>query len=238
MTEPGPYHLKSGSLSSHGQILSMLDTLGPASRVLDVGTATGYLGAALRQRGFSHLAGIERHPGWAAEARAFYETLEELDIEHDEFSWPPGTFDAVVCADVLEHVREPRQILQRLLPLIKPSGWLIVSLPNVAHWSLRMSLLCGRFEYVDNGILDRDHLRFFTRTTARRMLRAAGLTLQRDIATPLPIARWCSTAPRLSLLWRLLERLDWCLGQMCPTLFAYQFVFIARVPAAASNPPP
>ena len=98
-----------------------------------------------------------------------------------------------------------------------------------------MSLLCGRFDYVDNGILDRDHLRFFTRASARRMLRAAGLTLKRDIAIPLPIAHWCNTLPRFSLLWRGLERLDWCLGQLCPTLFAYQFVFIACVTAAASE---
>lgn len=230
---PSPYNLKTGSLSSHGRIVSLMESLGAANRVLDVGTATGYLGAMLHQRGFRHLTGVERNHQWAAQARPFYEAIEALDIEVDALPWPAGFFDVIICADVLEHVRAPEQILKRLLPLIKPGGRLILSMPNVAHWSMRVSLLLGRFDYVDSGILDRDHLRFFTRASARRMLRSAGLTIQGDMAIPLPIAHWCSTMPQAALLWRALERLDWCLGLLWPALFAYQFVYIARVPGAS-----
>lgn len=229
-----PYQLKPGQLSSHGRVVSALEHLGTACRILDVGTATGYLGAVLRRRGFKHVCGIEEQASWAAEARPFYETLVTRDIERDPLPWPPGTFDVMICADVLEHVRHPDITLQHLLPLLTPEGYLIISLPNIAHWSVRISLLLGRFEYAANGILDRDHLRFFTRRSARRLLHQAGLRIQREEHVPLPMTRWCNGS-WLSLMWQCGERLDWGLGCLSPTLFAYQFVFVARRPAAVTS---
>lgn len=227
----GTYRLKSGTLSSHGRVIRWLGRFPRDARILDVGTAAGYLGAELRRRGFSRIAGVEIDPALAAVARPWYDELVISDVERDGLPWPAGSFDIILCADILEHLREPAEVLRRLMALSKPGGWILVSLPNIAHWSVRLSLLFGSFQYAPSGLLDRGHLRFFTRRSARELLRGAGLTIQRELATPLPIAHWCSGSP-WAPVWRALERLDWSLARLRPTLFAYQFVFLCQQPAA------
>jgi hypothetical protein len=98
---------------------------------------------------------------------------------------PRGAYDAIVLADVLEHTVEPGQVLRLLRPLLNPGGpggpggALVLSVPNVRHWSVLRPLLEGRFDYADLGILDRTHLRFFTRTTLLQLLAHEGLALRR-----------------------------------------------------------
>jgi len=84
-------------------------------------------------------------------------------------------FDAIIFADVLEHVPWPVGALQRYLQWLAPDGSVIVSLPNVGLWSVRLAHLAGRWEYEETGVLDRTHLRFFTRRSARWMMGQAGL---------------------------------------------------------------
>jgi SAM-dependent methyltransferase len=233
------YAMKSGALSSHGRILRWLQERPRDSRILDVGTAEGYVGQALRRMGFADLTGVERDAALAAAARAggAYASVIGLDLERDPLPWPEGRFDVVVCADVLEHLREPAAALRRLVPLLAEGGWLVASIPNAAHWSMRAGLLFGRFDYADSGLLDRDHVRFFTRRSAAALLRAAGLAIAREAATPLPIAHWC-TGSAADWVWRGVERLDWTLAGLRPSLCAYQFLFLtqrsgAQPPAAA-----
>ena len=85
-------------------------------------------------------------------------------------------FDVLIFADVLEHLAWPLGVLRHYLRWLAPGGTVIVSLPNVGLWSVRFALLLGRWEYEETGVLDRTHLRFFTRRTARWLLREAGLT--------------------------------------------------------------
>ena len=223
-----PYRQKPGGLNSHGRILRFLDQLPRDVSILDLGIATGYLGQTLRRLGFQSVHGIEANAEWAAHARPFYESVAVCDLERDPLPWDRGAFEVIICADVLEHLREPQAALQKLKSLLAPRGWLIVSLPNIAHWTIRLSLLLGRFRYTANGILDAGHLRFFTRATARTLLQEAGLTIRQEAATPLPIAHWCTNGSLWSPLWRAVERVDWGLGCLRPTLFAYQFVFITQ----------
>ncbi len=227
----GPYRLKSGPLSSHGRILNFLQELPRTVRILDVGTSTGYLGAALRHLGFQHVSGIEREASCADQARPSYERLAVCDMEWDALPWKEASFDVIICADVLEHLVEPAQVLRRLSRLIASGGWIVISLPNIAHWSARLSLLLGRFRYASCGLFDRGHVRFFTRQTARELLKEAELTLGEALVTPLPIAHWCRDSA-WTPCWRMIERLDWCLARLWPSLFAYQFVFVARRSAA------
>ena len=93
-------------------------------------------------------------------------------------------YDVVIFADVLEHLPRPEIALGHYIPMLKNGGSVIVSLPNVGLWSVRLSLLLGRFDYADTGVLDRTHLRFFTRRTARELLQDAGLTPQRVVYNP------------------------------------------------------
>lgn len=157
-------------------------------RVLEVGCATGYFTKALTERGCD-VVGIEIDADAAAVAEKWAERVivgnldsaavwEELDGEQ---------FDAVTFGDVLEHLRDPVAVLRSAVRLLKPSGVVAISLPNVAHGDVRMALLQGRFPYSDTGLLDRTHLRFFTRDTVKDLVRDAGLILveTRRIVKPL-----------------------------------------------------
>ena len=90
-----------------------------------------------------------------------------------------GYFDCIVCADVLEHTRDPWEVLRKLRRVLDPKGVLIVSLPNLRHFKPLYVLLMNRFEYEASGILDRTHLRFFTLHTMRQMLRESGYEILR-----------------------------------------------------------
>lgn len=140
---------------------------------------------------------------------------------------PP--FDVVVAGDVLEHLLDPGAVLDRLRPLVKPDGRLLVSLPNVANVTVRLSLLAGRFEYGPRGILDGTHVRFFTRKTGRRLLASHGFTILSETATPMPLelALPFLGHPPLAAIARGGAI---AAARLLPGLFGYQFVWEA-VPA-------
>ena len=148
-----------------------------ASAVLDVGCASGYLGSALAKRGCRvwgvdvDVAALERLP-------SCYEDASLVDL--DEFTvlpWPEQLFDVVLAADVLEHVRDPKRALRILTRYVAPGGRVIISLPNVAHASVRFPLLFGRFTYRDTGILDATHFHLYTFATARTLVESCGLRI-------------------------------------------------------------
>ena len=183
---PGPlYEFKAFKYSSHYWILKMLEPEKQRLRILDVGTASGYLGAILSDRGHS-VVGIESDAAIAEKAKAYYDSFHLADLESYEFPYQ-REFDYILFADVLEHLREPAAALRRCLPALKESGKIIISVPNVANLFVRLSLLFGRFEYMDRGILDRTHLRFFTFRSLDKMLNEASCRVLRVIATPLPL---------------------------------------------------
>jgi SAM-dependent methyltransferase len=94
------------------------------------------------------------------------------------------SFDALIFADVLEHLADPTVVLKAYLRLLRPGGTVLVSLPNVGLWSVRLSLLLGRWNYTDTGVLDRTHLRFFTWKSARSLLAEAGVETVKTTANP------------------------------------------------------
>ena len=145
-----------------------------ARRVLDVGCGAGRLGEALKATAPREVIGIECDPAQAARARARLDEVLVGDAETLALPFPPGTFDCVICADVLEHLRDPWALLARLRPLLAPQGLLLASIPNAQFVQVLWELAQGRWSYQPAGILDRTHLRFFTRREFRRALRAAG----------------------------------------------------------------
>lgn len=221
------YAFKPGPRSSHGCLLQFLKTLPRNVQILDVGAAEGYFGAALRREGFTSLYGVEKNTALAAQAEAHYKRLSQCDLEADPLPYPEASFDVIICADILEHLNDPGRALVKLAGLMAPSGWMLVSLPNVAHWSVRLSLLAGRFEYAANGLLDETHLRFYTLASARHLIASASLKIRRQEATPLPIARWYQDSQWAFPL-RLAEWMDWRLARLRPQLFAYQNVFFVQ----------
>ena len=146
----------------------------PLRDVLDVGCATGANADALRTKGATRLVGIEIDPGFAEVARSRYDEVITGSVE-DRLPWAPGSFDTILCYDVLEHLRDPWSVLAGLRELLRPGGRVHVALPNARHTSLWLPLvLRGRFAYAPAGLLDVTHLRFFARRDAEALVRGAG----------------------------------------------------------------
>jgi 2-polyprenyl-3-methyl-5-hydroxy-6-metoxy-1,4-benzoquinol methylase len=165
--------LDSGSV--HADVVKLVDE---GSRVLELGPATGYMTHAFNDRGCT-VVGIELDPEMAVNAGKFTERMIVGDIDQLDLDEELGEerFDAIVAADVLEHLRDPLEILVKLKQFLKPEGCFVISFPNVAHGSVRLSLLSGRFDYQEIGLLDSTHLRFFTRESFEELLDEAELGL-------------------------------------------------------------
>ncbi|HEY9723451.1 MAG TPA: glycosyltransferase [Oscillatoriaceae cyanobacterium] len=150
-----------------------------ARRVLDIGCASGALGEALkRERPGLEVVGIELDAQAAALAATRLDTVFTGSIDAIELPFPAGHFDCLVLADVLEHLPDPEATLSRLLPLLHDGGHVVLSLPNIRHHLPLCDLFFnGRFKYMDAGILDRTHLRFFTYREIVAWMARAGLNL-------------------------------------------------------------
>jgi 2-polyprenyl-3-methyl-5-hydroxy-6-metoxy-1,4-benzoquinol methylase len=145
--------------------IAALISKGP-HRVLDVGCAAGRLGRKLREQDkVAELVGVEIFEAPASEAARFYDRVYTDDIETLELPLEEY-FDYIICGDILEHLRDPWSTLEKLHRLLKPQGVIIASIPNIRYWRiLRDLVFLGKWEYVDSGILDNTHLRFFTRNS-------------------------------------------------------------------------
>jgi len=179
-----PYRLKADAYSSHAVILDRLGA-GHGRSVLDVGAADGFLSERLTRQGW-RVTALERDPVQAERARGRCAEVVVADLEEAAESLS-GPFDAIVYGDVLEHLSDPLGALVALDRTLAADGRVIASVPNVAHLWMRLQLLAGRFEYTDRGILDRTHLRFFTRRTFVALLADAGLGVDELVVTPVPL---------------------------------------------------
>lgn len=186
-----------------------------ASRVLDIGCATGQALGHFKRRGASQTVGIELRDDVADIARQSgnVDALHVGDFMALELPYTHAHFDVILASFVLEHVPDPWAALSRIRSLLTPEGVLIASLPNVQHISVSIPLLLrGKWEYEAEGIMDRTHLRFFSRSTIQDMLRDSGLDA-------------VEFKPEFAGLKNiLLNRLT--LG-LFPDLFAYAFNFVA-----------
>jgi 2-polyprenyl-3-methyl-5-hydroxy-6-metoxy-1,4-benzoquinol methylase len=165
----------------HGTHEVLLRQVPHGSSVLDVGCATGYLADPLRAQG-CRVWGLDSDADAVAKARAeaAYEEVFTLDLEEcEELPWPDQRFDVVLCADVIEHLRDPAHGLRLVRRHVASGGRLVLSVPNVAHASVRLPLLVGRFEYRRSGILDETHVRLFTFRTARALVESCGYEVDR-----------------------------------------------------------
>ena len=215
------YIEKQDPWSSHSIIQKWLNRFPPGTKVLDIGTATGLLGKRCEGFGFL-LKGIEPVQKWAEEAKPYYDKILCTSLEQapDEFL---STQDVVILADVLEHTSSPEKILTHLVALQKPGTQIFISIPNVANIWIRVNLLFGKFNYADNGILDRTHLRFFTKFTFLELLHSSGLNIVELRFTPIPLNRvtpFFQNNPSGRFIHRALN----FFARMLPELFAYQFV--------------
>jgi 2-polyprenyl-3-methyl-5-hydroxy-6-metoxy-1,4-benzoquinol methylase len=150
-------------------------------RILEIGCGTGEFGAAIKRQSDVEIVGVELVESAAAMARQHLDQVITADIQCQTLDLPAQSFDCLVCNDVLEHLVDPWSVLARLRHFIRPEGWLVTSIPNVRHHKVVRRLLWpGEWRYEDKGVLDRTHLRFFTRASARALVEGAGFEIVRD----------------------------------------------------------
>jgi O-antigen biosynthesis protein len=159
--------------STHNLVVGLVER---GSRVLEFGCATGYMSQVLRDRLDATVVGVELQAEAAEEASLHCERVVVGDVEELDLEAELGgeRFDAILFADVLEHLRDPGAVLRRVRPFVAEGGAVVASIPNVAHASVRLALLAGSFRYREQGLLDESHLRFFTREGVQDLFEGSG----------------------------------------------------------------
>lgn len=164
--------------SSRHQIIELLPDF--SQRVLEIGCGSGQTLEMLKKMQVcAQTVGVELFETAADSARKRVNTVYCLDVEKNPLPADIGKFDLILLLDVLEHLVDPWALLKHLTAEhLAVDGKIIISLPNVRHFSLVLPLLVGRFDYVERGILDKTHLRFFSKDSAIKLLKSAGLTIE------------------------------------------------------------
>jgi methionine biosynthesis protein MetW len=200
----------------------------PHSFVLDVGCGMGSTIAAYRKIVVCKVLGIEPDADRAALARA--QSIEVITGLYDhEINQQHGPFDVIIFADVLEHLSNPGALLDVAVKGLKKDGVILVSVPNVAHWTVRLSLVFGKFDYAPVGIMDATHLRWFTKQSAIRFFEQLGLDVSfigSSVNARLPAYNRLPLIRSVPVLWR--ERLLRPWVRLWPSLFGCQHVFALR----------
>ena len=191
--------------------------------LLDVGCGLGGFGqAAKRQRPDLVVVGLESDPTAAAVATGRLDAVVVGSFPGDVPD-DGGPFDCISFLDVLEHLADPWSAL-RAAAALAPQGVVLASIPNVRYWPVAWRLLrYGEFTYQDSGVLDRSHLRFFTRTSILELFVSSGFdVLELHAVNPLPLAT-LGLPERLVL--KLLEQVR---RRAAADLCAQQYVVLAR----------
>ena len=173
------YRYDSGKYQTHWLLLQEVPV---GSRVLEIGTASGYMGEYLIKEKNCEVWGVEPVQELYEDAKNYGYTKLFKNTAEEFLNLPEMSgqeFDVIFLGDVLEHMTDPLQVLIGLKKFLKPTGRFVISLPNVAHYSTRWELLAGRWDYKNGGIMDRTHMRFFTLKSMKELIEQAGLHLEK-----------------------------------------------------------
>ena len=204
----------------------------PGQRVLELGTGPGTVTRILHAKGCK-VTGVEMDPETLATCAPYCERTVQANLEDPQWAAPLAgeSFDAIICADVLEHLRDPRPLLNQLHGFLKPGGSVLMSLPNASHLTVVASLLGGRFPYQKNGLLDHTHLKFYGREDLDALLRECGLLWQHWHSVQVDPAQ-----AELKAYWRLLdEETQAFLKTKCADGEVYQHVVRAQPATEAAH---
>lgn len=166
------------SRAKFGSHYIIAQEIGRGKTVLDVGCNKGFLSELNPDNTYY---GIDYDEQELAVAKARYKKVYKLDLnESCEAFKEEVKFDVIVFADILEHLVDPGRVLRFFLSnYLKTGGRVMISLPNVAHFTVRFRLLIGKFDYQEIGILDKTHLHFYTLKTSREFISQAGLKIDK-----------------------------------------------------------
>jgi 2-polyprenyl-3-methyl-5-hydroxy-6-metoxy-1,4-benzoquinol methylase len=221
---PNVYTFKDFEGSSHRILLDMIRRHARrGGRLLDLGAAGGELGSALTDH-FAHRVGFEYNVDCVGELCGRFDQVVVADLE--TLKTLPQV-DAIVLADVLEHLRSPASALALVRKSLNDGGRVFISVPNIANITVRLGLLFGIFEYRDRGILDHTHLRFYTKRTIRREVENAGFRILELGGSSVPIRLIIGRFTPEPIL-RFGEKMLTWLTRLWRGLFAYQIILVAE----------
>lgn len=222
------YKYNSEQSGLHSKILG---EIGSGNRILEIGCAGGYMSSKLQKKG-NYVTAIEINPKDAKRASKYCKKVIVGDIEDKDVlrKLKNQKFDVILLADILEHLKNPQGILLDLSRSLTVNGQIIISVPNIAFLTNRLTHFLGSFEYTEWGIIDKTHLKFFTKKTALELITGVGLKVKKfDCVggfTQLPLFMkiifpvvgkfqwWKKVEYRLAIFW--------------PEGLAYQFLFICQ----------
>jgi SAM-dependent methyltransferase len=219
-----PYKFKEGPYSSHSRLLEAFAAQGDGRAVIDVGDGEGLLSGPLAERGYRVIC--VALPGSVSPHTRADVAVIEADLNRELPALENGCSHAL-CGDVLEHLADPRETLRWLGAALAPDGRLVASLPNSAHWFVRLNVLLGRFPEDDKGLFDRTHLHFYAWSNWKSLLERSGFAVESVTPTVIPFEL---ALPRLGrgLVVQTLEAVNFALAKVWRNLWAYQLVVVAR----------
>lgn len=222
---PNVYTFKDFEGSSHRILIDLIRRHARRNgTLLDLGAAGGELGSALRDH-FARTIGFEYNVDCVGDLGGRFDSVVVADLER--LKQLPSNVDAIVLADVLEHLRNPPNALQLVRNALRDDGRVFISVPNIANITVRLGLLFGIFEYRDRGILDHTHLRFYTKRTIRREVENAGFRILEMGGSSVPVRLIIGRYTPESLL-RIGEKMLVWLTRAWRSLFAYQIILVAE----------
>lgn len=211
------YQVKPFPGSSHNWASRTLQTISPDARVLDIGAGSGIIGAQLKERGITNLVAVDTCPATREHLKSIY-----AEVYEDVGKLKGRQYDIILLLDVLEHMADPFTFLKDLAPLVAPNGKILISVPNIAHWGVRIPLLFGFFNYTKRGLLDETHLQFFNRRRFITLVKQPGFRVN-QFSSSIPPFEF--VLPRLlwdNAIFRTFSAFHLFLAKFLPGFFAYQ----------------
>lgn len=194
------------------------------SRVLELGCASGYLSGYMENALGCQVTGLEADPAATAIAARRCSTVHTVDLDSPsalDAARANAPYDVLLAPAVLEHLKYPERVLQAARSLLTPESTTIVSLPNVAHWSIRLRLLVGRFDYTDYGVMDRTHCRLYTVKTGYELLEHQGFHVEQFLIAGSGVQNLLNTVAQR------IGRSPF--KPILPGLLAYELIYVARI---------
>jgi methionine biosynthesis protein MetW len=200
------------------------------SKILDVGCGTGVVTEIIKNQTSGTVIGIEPDTERLKLAIERGLTVYSGYLTSD-FIKEHAPFDFIVFADVLEHLPNPAEIVIIAKDGLRQGGSIIASVPNIAHWFVRMDLLFGRFNYQDCGIMDATHLRWFTRKTIREFFERLGFEITAlEYTVNICLPDYYKRTPWKWIPLKFRRRFVGNLAKLWPALFGCQFIVRATLP--------
>lgn len=206
-----------------------LVTLRPG-RALDCGCGSGNNARILKERGWT-VTGITISPDEQQAARAYCDQVYLFNLEAGLPEAVGTGYDLIVLSHVLEHLADPTALLQAVKKVLAPDGIVAVALPNALRLRERLKFTLGKFEYENNGIMDQTHLRFYTYSSAYKLLQLQGYNVLTNKAVGwFPLFQIRDRLPE-----SFVTAVDELVCKLWPGLFGFQLLYLVK-PLPQSNP--